>query len=392
MKKYIKLCFIINFIFFIFTTVNCQANDTSDLNSTDAIELIKKWEINGSTLKFYFDNSLNATKEECFFVNYDEQIDLKSLDTSILSIPFITSIVPLVWLSGKNYTIDEMDADLFITLKKIRHIYTLFYPKIKFEGQLIPRNITRNTPLNPSESKVAILFSGGLDATTTALRHLDKKQLLIGIWGTNLGLEMETQWSYVSEKKREFANYFKNEFTCIRSNYLKFIFAYKKVNNLDLPIFIGLNHPGLAAPILFSNGISTLYMASSYTRKIPVRLGTHPLLDNNVSFADVNVYHDCAELNRIKKNELIITMAKSIKMPLNLMVCNAGANGGNCGNCEKCFRSENDFILLNQNPKKYGLCNDVNDTIKKTRLFFAGNPHMKPVFLVNGLKLYMKHI
>ena len=33
------------------------------------------------------------------------------------------------------------------------------------------------------KEKTALLFSGGLDSTSTALAHLDKKQLLITAWG-----------------------------------------------------------------------------------------------------------------------------------------------------------------------------------------------------------------
>ena len=53
-------------------------------------------------------------------LSYPQGIDLQDLPPSIVDIPLITNVIPVIWLSGKEYTIEEMDEDLYYSLIKIK--------------------------------------------------------------------------------------------------------------------------------------------------------------------------------------------------------------------------------------------------------------------------------
>ena len=95
--------------------------------------------------------------------------------------PFILNVVSIVWISGSHYYVDSMDENLFYSLQKVKKVVEALYPHTSFSGELIPRRLTTNVPprLLDKNTHIALLFSGGLDSTTTSFHYFDKKQLLI---------------------------------------------------------------------------------------------------------------------------------------------------------------------------------------------------------------------
>ena len=59
------------------------------------------------------------------FLEYDGNISLETIDNSILAIPFLLNVLPLVWLSNETYYIESLDAQLLQALEKIRATYGL---------------------------------------------------------------------------------------------------------------------------------------------------------------------------------------------------------------------------------------------------------------------------
>ena len=55
-----------------------------------------------------------------FFAVYDDDINLEGLDSSILQIPFILNVIPIIWMSGEEYHIEELDYQLAYSLEGIR--------------------------------------------------------------------------------------------------------------------------------------------------------------------------------------------------------------------------------------------------------------------------------
>ena len=70
--------------------------------------------------------------KEDFFAEYDESIDLTVLDESIVTIPFVLNIIPVIWLCNKTYSIDVMDKDLYHSLFENNFFYFTISPRLNY--------------------------------------------------------------------------------------------------------------------------------------------------------------------------------------------------------------------------------------------------------------------
>ena len=111
-------------------------------------------------------------------LSYPDEIDLTSLPSSIVEVPLITNVIAVIWLSGNEYTIEEMDEDLYYSLIKIKEFFKRFFYNTSWEGELKPERLVKNI-LPKMNSSPAALFTGGLDSTTTLFRHFDENPILI---------------------------------------------------------------------------------------------------------------------------------------------------------------------------------------------------------------------
>ena len=64
--------------------------------------------------------------------------------------------------------------------------YIDMYPKVDFKGTLIASNIIDNSYI-PSK-RTASFFSGGVDAFSTLISHVDEKPVLVTLWGSDIKL------------------------------------------------------------------------------------------------------------------------------------------------------------------------------------------------------------
>jgi len=199
-------------------------------------DLIKSFEIiNKNRIVVKADEAFSKQFiKEDFFAEYDESIDLTALDESIVTIPFILNIIPVVWLSNETYSIDVMDKDLYHSLQKIKEVLQMFYPHHAWAGELIPKRLIINTINSFNESDqpaLALLFSGGLDSANTSISHVDTKQLLITAWGADVKIGENSKWVRVLEQCRKFSQTYGHDHTFVKSNFREFIetsYLYKK--------------------------------------------------------------------------------------------------------------------------------------------------------------------
>ncbi len=337
--------------------------------------------------------------KEDFFAEYDTSIDLTKLDESIVTIPFILSIIPIVWVCNKSYSINVMDKDLYHSLQEVKKVFRIFYPEQKWAGELIPKQLVTNTTTPstiPDDPILAVLFSGGLDCIDTSMSYSDTKQLLITAWGSDVLLHQKKMWSCVRRKCRQFARDYGHEHTFVKSNFKRFIEEGGKTqkrlaHKLQIPnlwrMFTSqaLTYTGLTAPILAVNNISRILIASSHTFKDPSPLGTHPALDNNIRFAGIAVFHDAPDKDRVQKvmNINAVCKEKNISLP-KLRVCwNRDPLGGNCLKCEKCMRTCVNIIAAGQLPQEYGMNISVSEAIKRSKLFFERSGYLRKGKLIH---------
>ena len=321
-----------------------------------------------------------------FFAEYDEDIDLTKLDHSIVIMPFIMNVISIIWTSGKTYYIDSMDEELYHSLELIRRIFSLMYPDTPWNGQLLSRKLVKNRFPNhvtskPSDTYIALLYSGGLDSIVSSLRHMDKKQLLITAWGhSDMTLGQHHQWHKYKNQFITYAQNYGHSNAFIRSNYYAFLNRtfldrwHPEITSWRMQIVEGLGWAGLTAPILVSKGYTKLFIGSSISWSCPFIHAANPMIDDNIHFAGISLHHDAFELSRVDKNEYLATLCreKRLKRPF-IKVCPSNNINGNCCRCEKCFRTINGFLCIDEPFQEYGFPISTNEAIARLKKFLTLN-------------------
>lgn len=344
--------------------------------ATGELDLIKTIEINKNSIKIAVHEQFKKTYlVDDFFVQYEPDVDLTTIDYSLVTLPFVLNIISIVWISGETYYIDSMDKDIYQSLKKIKEIFKRMYPKTSWEGQLIPRQLVENKPLatlaNPSK-ECALLFSGGLDSTSSAIAHRDKKLLLITMRGQwDVPLDMDELWHIRERDIKEFARTYGHTNSFVVSNFSAFL-NWDVLDNLSseiagwrLDTVEGMGMLGLAAPILYIKGYKTLLMASSFSWAYPWPSAANPIIDNNLIFAQAfALKNDQFEITRYDKLRMLVDLRKegSIELPT-IKVCD-GQSAKNCldNDCSKCIPFAFALLVFGENPRMYGF-SDSNETI-----------------------------
>ena len=322
--------------------------------------------------------------KEDFFAEYDKSIDLTKLDESIVTIPFILTIIPVVWVSNENYSIDVMDKDLYYSLQEVKKVFRIFYPQQKWAGELVPQRLVTNSinrAYEPVQSTVAVLFSGGLDSVNTSINYVDQGQLLITAWGADVKVRANQEWRYVLEQAQQFSQKYDHKHTFVKSNFREFTetgYLYAKFSRWWVRVSHALSLIGLVGPLLVVHNIPTLLISSTYTLKHPYPYGSHPAIDNNISLAGSNIYHADADKDRIQKIINIIDVCKERNMSLpGLRVCWSDPKGGNCLKCDKCLRTIFNIIAAGQLPKEFGFTIEIPEDIHLLRRFFKQQKYLK---------------
>ncbi len=327
-------------------------------------QLIESVQVNHNILNIQVNKAFKKEYlESDFFVKYESDINLEQFDYSITTMPFILNVISLVWISGKTYYVDEMDAELHESLKRVKKVFNTMYPNTSWEGELKVGRLIKHT-IPRDSSKTALLFSGGIDSMATALNHLDKQQLLITAWGHwDLPLGNTDLWHTRSKKIKQFANQFGNESSILRSNYTSMLnylhlsTLSPEINKWRLGAVEGLGWAGLTAPILLSKGYDTLRIASSHTWSYPYPSAASPFIDNNLRFCGLRILHDQFDYTRLMKIQFIHQMVctTGIKKPF-LKICSLEKQEDrNCHGCRKCLTTILCFRALGIDPRPYGL-------------------------------------
>lgn len=302
-------------------------------------------------LKRYFNND---------HLFYQYNYDVSNVPNSILIIPFIANVIPLVWITNSKISIDEIDKSFFYCLEKVKEAFIKMYPNLQFNGDISFNKLVENTYEYEQES--AQLFSGGLDALTTYIRIRNSNPLLITEYGWhNDQVEESEVWSADFSHASNFARSNNLENILIHSNYGT-LFNAKEINreyqsNLGDTWWHGLHH-GLAIisaaiPITFLLKVKNIYIASSNTALYPVTCASDPSIDNEIKFASGGVIHDGYELSRQDKIGVLINYSKVEKRnDLKLRVCFLQEE--NCCKCEKCLRTIFGILAEGSDPTKFG--------------------------------------
>lgn len=336
--------------------------------------LIKAKVIKNNNVNFYLNEKFRKKYAKGpLNISYPEEIDLNTIPSSIVDIPLITNVIPVIWLSGKNYTIEEMDEDLYYSLIKIKKFFKRFFYNTPWEGELKPERLVKNI-IPKSQHQSASLFSGGLDSTTTVLRHFNENLTLIS-------------FNSPHQDAVDFAKKYNFNFYTINMNYYNFLrLTYLDKISVDISKWfwdttMGLSWVGAAAPFLYAKGISTFYIPSGFTWQSfifpdgqTIQQPACPLIDENLSPMGLDVKHDVFTMTRTDKIKFISEFCTKNNIPKpKLVVCNRHKRGStnytHCNSCFKCYLTQLDILAIGENLSDYGFTLSEEEFIIKFKSF-----------------------
>lgn len=347
-------------------------------------QIIKK--CNSIVYNFSYSEKLNNYfSGKNFVIEYPESVE--SVPNAILAIPFVCNVLPIVWLEDIELIIPELDEDFYNSIPNFKKGYVDMYPDADFKGSVTVDKIVNCRKDNRCGS--ASFFSGGVDATTTLLRHLDEKPDLISIWGSDITFDNVEGWKPIQNAIDDTAEEYDVKHINIHSSFRQFDKEWEldKVHRerLNDGWWHGVKHGiGLishAAPYAWLHNLSTIYIASTYSPSDgKITSASYPTIDNNVRFCGASIVHDGFEMCRQDKIRYVIQYHKNHPdRKIHFHVCWESSDGGNCCNCEKCYRTMVALWIEREDPCLFGFeySEDIFSCIyKKMALNYNYPPHI----------------
>ncbi len=297
--------------------------------------------------------------DEVFSIEFS--CDLSSVPESVAMVPLLGNLLPVAWICDAEIVVPVCDQDFFESIPAFREGYVAMYPTMTFGGKITVGSLQNNP--SGSSKKAGAFFSGGVDAYNTLIRHAAEKPVLLTLWGSDVWLWDNAGWERVQEHLAQTSREFDVDFVTIKTRFRSFL-SEKKLcarvvasgDNWWHGFQHGLGIISHAAPVAFSLGLTTMYIASSFTiaEKGRITCASDPAIDNFVRFCGARVVHDGYEYNRQQKVHHITQHAKNTGRKIALRVCWQSAGGSNCCNCEKCWRTILEIYAEGSNPRDFG--------------------------------------
>lgn len=308
------------------------------------------YEVKGK-LKEYFNTDV-------LFIDYEQ--DVSGIPKSILAIPFVASIIPIMWLTNTVMWVEELDKTFYDAVFKIQAAYQRLYYNYPLKGNLVPAKLIKNTFCPERES--LLLFSGGIDANTTYVRIRESNPLLFNVqgWYKNINDKDVAAESEIKDISA-FAKIEGRDFHFAKSNFAVIINNSTFDKNIKKKLgdswWHGFQHSmafiSIAIPIAYLFKIEKIYIASSVPIGEYVKCASYVTTDGEFKYASIGeCIHDGSELTRQDKVHVLVEYAKKRQEIYPLRVCSF--NDHNCCACDKCFRSILGIIAEGGDIKKFG--------------------------------------
>ncbi len=299
-----------------------------------------------------------------FYIEYMTDVDFSDVPHSVLAIPFVVNFLPMSWFFGAEITVGDIDKSLFKSIPNIEAGVKKIYPNIDIKSIVNVNGEILSNSYTPS-NKTTCLFSGGVDATFTFLRHKEEKPTLVNAWGVDVRLDDLDSHLEMRNCIENMSKLFGVDYIFIKSTLRRF-FNENLLNTEGYKIISdywwhGAQHSigllSLLAPYNYINKVKTNYIASTFTDvefSKGVKCISYPFVDNELKMLSANCVHDGYEAMRIDKVKYICKERMSNNWKLDLKVCFFYKNGTNCSACEKCYRTMLAILVYDSEIEKYG--------------------------------------
>lgn len=345
-----------------------RVRNRRQMNTNDII--LHETIVEGNRVTFQFEP--RGTIKEYFttntmFLEYDKP--MTDVPVSILNIAFVSSIIPLIWLTDTTLWVYDIDRTYYEALLRIKSAYQDLYSQCKLGGIFVPARVTVNTYTPERES--LLLFGGGVDAHTTFLRIKETSPVICHIQGWFDSI------SECSERTAEkecgdimlFANSNSLPFAYVKSNFATLVDSKKFALTIGKRIgdswWHGFQHSmsfiSIAMPLCYLYKVRNVYIGSSFSVGHAGFCSSYATTDIEFRFATVGgCIHDAFDVSRQEKVSLLVDYQKRMNKPYPICVCSF--NQKNCCACEKCFRTVLEITAAGGDPHNFGF--DIHGNLK----------------------------
>lgn len=326
--------------------------------------------VNSNTLKHHVDVSKSLQKyfdSEELIVKYPIEID--ELNEDVLSVPLLTNLCTLAWVTDSTLRINILDETLAESLEDIKAGYqkTLDLANIDLtlNGEIIVEDTNQyDTNESIEKNKTVQLFTGGVDSTSTYLRHRDKNPNLITVKRYS---DSKERWERIIDNVNNFSNYFGTEVHVIETNFRKNFLSKRLTREYRrelgrswwaaLRCYLG--YMGICAPLTVAKDYTTFYQASSYTQSRKI-ITANPDIINELSWSHTECKLDAYDMTRQDKINQIVDVSNEIDYSFYLYSCGKGSKGKNCSKCLSCYRNILGLLTAGATPESFGMYTDEN--------------------------------
>ena len=250
--------------------------------------------------------------------------------------PWLACLAPLAVTIGEPlHLCVPVDPLLRDNIQKLMWIWNSWYPELR----VVPI-LAENTELEeqPSLTRQASFFSGGVDSFFTVLNSSDREKGergdkiddLLCVWGFDIPLNNRKSFFRLVKSLKQVATTLDKQLIDVATNIR--ITGWRQSNWEKIAHGCALGAIALAlenryAQVLVPSTISWRYLSP---------WGSHPITDPLLSSTDTKIVGDGSDYTRFEKVERIGSKAIVLK---NLRVCFESRSDQNCGTCAKCIQT-----------------------------------------------------
>lgn len=319
-----------------------------------------------ATIDFEVSDNLKSYFKSTTF--WYEMKGLENVPKSIVVIPFVCNILPIAWLANSTIFLQELDVDFYKSIEEIKKGYINMYPMLSFNGQVLPKTLVENKMQTKGS---VVMFSGGVDAICTTIRHISEHPLLLTVWGSaDYPVNDEDGWNKQWNNLLYNSKMLGLECHYVKSNFCELFNLWSPgcqdlIKNSGESWWHGFQHGigilGHSAPFAYINKCRMAYMASSYHEsQRPFTCASDPTIDSKMRYGSTECFHDAFELTRQDKVAVLVKYVEEKNIKFNLHVClRQFQSTNNCCKCEKCYRTMLELMVEGADPHNFGF-DEVN--------------------------------
>ena len=259
--------------------------------------------------------------------------------------PWLACLIPFAVNLGEPLRISgPVDSVLLENVRELMQIWKCWYPHLHVVP--IEAELTRADAVDHDE-RTAALFSGGVDAWFTLLRHAHNPTApgatritdLLTVWGFDIALDNPDGFKRMQDVQEKAAAEFGLEPIVVTTN-LHQTHWWRGADWGRVAHGAALATIGL----ILERRYGRLLVPSTHRYDDLLPWGSHSLTDPLFSTSSMKVIHDGAAFSRVQKTEFLTRFESAMN---SLQVCWETKSYKNCEACNKCYRTMMTLMLLN---------------------------------------------